>query len=250
MINNLRINELLGATIFQKFVFRAESVKYTLIDKFFPNFPEKYERQLKKNLDKKLQKASTEEERQKIINLFRNNVLVLRKELNSKKNRNYHIEIDNPKKCIQYLKMNRRIHVRGLVINGGVFLISTLGIVFGNEIVQGFSYVTSGCNCVSTFINFECVNLQNYNLKRLYNLREKLEIVAQKRKERNVKSYGKISEVISKEFERTNEIPDVEVIVQGITSKEQLDQMRKLILDSRRYVCGSSKNRVKTKKEG
>lgn len=253
MFNNLRINELLGAKIFQKCVFKVEKVKYAVIDKFFPNIVQKYDRKLSKQLEEKLKNVKTPEERQMAVNNYRNKVLILKRELNGKRNRNYHISVDNPSKFVNYLNYNKSIHVKGLIKNGGVFLITITGIAFGNEVIQTLAYAWFSYNCVSTFINFQCVNLQNYNLKRFNRSMEKLEMIAQRKKDRDIKRYSEISKVISDEFLATDKIPEKENIVQQITTKTQLEQMRKLLMDN---MYSNSENTInkrvkkKTMKEG
>lgn len=255
MTNNLRINEVLGAKVFQKCVFLVEDIKYKAIDKFFPNLVEKYDAKLRKNLDNKLKGVTTEAEREKAVNIYRSNVLALKREINSQRNRNYHINVDNPSSFVKYLENNKAIHVKGLVRNGVVFLITTAGIVFGEDVifVQPLAYVWFSYNCISAFINFQCVNLQNYNLKRFNKSREKLEMIAKKKRDRDIRRYGEISKVISEEFKTTDKIPDKEDIVQKITTKEQLAQMRKLLIDnmynSNNEIGVNKKVMQKTRKE-
>lgn len=248
MINNLKINEVLGAKIFQKCVFKVEDVKYSVIDKFFPNLAVKYEEKMSCQLEEALKDVNTEEQRQEVINNYRDKVLTLKRELNGRKNRNYHISVDNPSKFVKYLNYNKSIHLKALVRNGVVFLITTTGIVLGNEIIQPFAYAWFGYNCISTFINFQCVNLQNYNLKRFNNSMEKLEMIAKKKQDRDIKCYGEISKVISEQFQATDKIPDTDDIVQQITTKTQLEQMRKLLKDNM-YSNKESKSNKRVKKK-
>lgn len=229
MNKNYRINELMGAKIFRKGAFKLEEIKFKVVDKFFPNTLEKYEKNLRKSLEKSLCNAKNDEERQVMIRNYQNKILTARKEFNDKRNRNYHIRMDNPNEFVNHLKNNKKIHVKGLIRNGIAYVGIVPLIIFGSSVLVLAGYLALVYNIISTFINFQCINLQNYNLKRFEESRERLDEIRKKRQIRDLKKYGEISKVVSKEFDKTEAIPSIEDVVSNITTKEQLEQMRNLL---------------------
>lgn len=229
MNKNYRINEILGAKFFKKCVFRVEKIKFKIIDKFFPNSLKIYETKLKKSFYKKLNKIENEDERKVLIKNYHEKILVSRKEFNNKKNRNYHINIDDPNDFINYIKKNRKIHIKGLIKNGFCYLGIIPLFIIPNSTLSIIGYIILSYNTISTLINFECVNLQNYNLKRFEESREKLIKIKGKKQERDLKKYGEISKVVSKALNDSIEIPKPKDIIDNITTKEQLIELRKLL---------------------
>ena len=230
MNNNYKINEYLGAKVFKKLVFKLEKVKFKITSKVFPNLTSNYEKRLRKNLEKTLKKIDNEDERRRYIASYQENILLSRKENNSKQNRNYHINMENPTEFVKYLKRNKQIHVNGLIRNGIYYLIIIPLIVFGNPFFSIIGYTLFGWNTISTIINFECINLQNYNLKRFELSKEKIRRIKEKKQDLEIKKYGKISEIVSREFCKSDDIPKMEDIVGNITTKEELEQMKSLLL--------------------
>lgn len=248
MNNNIRINELLGAKIFQKFVFKIENVKYDIIEKWMPNIDRKHSERCEKLLNKRLLNSTTEEEKKQLIHYYINERLTFRRELNLRENRNYHINIDNPSKFVSYIKNNRRIHVKGIVKNAILIAGSTVVLIYGENLLQTMGLVVLTYNSLEAFINFQCINLQNYNLKRFENSKDKLLKLAERRQQRDISLYSEISKVISNEFDDRNDIPSLEQIQSKITTKEELQQMRQLVLNNRPNVIAyPQKNNIKTK---
>lgn len=230
MNKNYKINELLGAKLFKKCVFKVEHIKFKIIDKFFPNSELNYEKYLKKSLNKELNKEISIEKKNLIIRNYQKKILISRKEFNNKKNRNYHIKMDNPNDFIEYLKKNRKIHINGLIKNGIVYLGLIPLFIIQNPIFTIAGYVFLSYNTISTLINFQCVNLQNYNLKRFEDSKEKLMKMRKRKQEKDLEKYGKISKVISSSLNNSTDIPSVEEIVSNITTKEQLIELKKMLI--------------------
>ena len=228
MSYDTKINELLGARKFQKCVFALEKLKYKMIEKFFPNMQTKYEKSLYDELEKKLSKDITEEEKNVLIKKYQMNILLSRSENNNKQNRNYHVNKDNPMDFIKYLKQNKKIHVRSIIKNGIIYIILIPLVVFSN-ISKTITIPLLLINTISTLINFECINLQNYNIKRFEQNKVKLDSIRKKREEKDLERYKEISKIISDKLNENKEIPKVEEIVDRITTKEQLQEMRKLL---------------------
>ncbi len=229
MNKSTRINEILGAKIFQKYVFKLEKLKFIISDKLFPNVQDTYEVRLNKALDKALANETDEEKREKVLKKYHDKVLMSRKENNNKHNRNYHIDRDNPMEFVKYLENNKKIHKRGLISNGIIYLI-LIPLLITGVINPILGYSILAINTVHSFINFECVNLQNYNIKRFENNREKFEKMRKKREERDLEKYKDISPVIASKISSQREIPKPEEVVKEMTTKEQLEEMRNLLL--------------------
>lgn len=230
MNNDTRINEILGAKIFKPWVFKLEDIKFKIIERFFPTSEELYERRLRQALDLKLKRAKSKEEKESYIRDYQEKILISRKEFNMKKNRNYHIDMDNPNEFVRYLEINKKIHKNGLIKNFVVFLGSAAMIICGSQVIITIGVVTLVFNSISAFINFECVNLQNYNLKRFRKAQERFERLKEKRLEKDLKKYGEISKIVSGEMKRSIDIPTEEEIIDAIETKEQLEQLKELLL--------------------
>lgn len=251
---NMKICELLGAKQFQQVVFTLEKIKYQIIEKIFPDIMEWYDKYSEKNLKLKLAKCS-EEERIKVINEYRIAKLSFKKELIYHENQNYHLDLENPTFFVNYLKFNRKIHIDGLKSNiVFIGLLILLMIIFNGSLMWmvnlGLLY-----NIVSLLINFQCINLQNYNLCRLENvqIKELLQRREKKIKEEKIKKYGKGMAVIGKTFQETTDIPTVDEILINIKTNEERKQLllyfkKQLeILEKKTVINNKDKVRCKRK---
>lgn len=220
----IELCEKLGALQFQKIVFGLEKIKFKVIKKLFPNYINMLDKMYDKKRDKKLEKLNGEENRLKVINYYRTQKFLARKEFYEEKNRNYHIDKINPVEFINYLNWNKSVHVNGMKKNIIIILISSVLISLFPMIS-----IVSICELISLFINFECVNLQNYNINRFYQKEEKLKKIHEYQNSKIIKKYDQCIEIISDELGKTQEIPTVENITSRITTREQLEQMKELI---------------------
>lgn len=222
--DKLKIYRILGAEKFQKVVFKAEDIKFKIIDKFFPNIINWYDKYCDKIYSIKIKLTKDNKNKIELAEKCKMEKLAIRKEMVYKQNRNYHYNKKYPTEFIHYLQLNKKIHQKGLIRNAiillGLFLylltplpksLLLLGTIGGYEVL-------------SAFINFECINLQNYNLCRFNEerIKEKLKITEKKnidkRIEENISIVKPISEIVIKE----NEVPMVDDILQNITTKEQV----------------------------
>ena len=112
--NKIRICEKLGATKFQRVVFKAEEKKFKILKKICPNFIQHYDNWCNRKRDKLLKKYHSEENQRKIIEYYRSQKLLARKEWIREENRNYHMDQNNPMEFIEYLEWNKEIHQNGL----------------------------------------------------------------------------------------------------------------------------------------
>ena len=228
MNKNTRINELIGSKWFRKCALKLEEIKYKVLDKFFPNYEEVFEQNLTKKLDKELNKPHTDEERERILNNYHKRILESRKEQNSKRNRNYHINRDNPMEMMNYLKSNKMIHQKALVKNGAVYLI--LAALFLTGVPLYITIPITIINTLSSAINIECINLQNYNIKRLESKRDRLEEFRKRKEERDIERYKDVIPVVSQSINTSKTIPSKEEIVAQLTTREQIEQLRNFLL--------------------
>lgn len=227
--------EKLGADKFQNVVFKVEDLKFKSIKKLCPNFIKHYDKycDLKKKI--RLKKVTSEDDRKKISEHYRTLKLLIRKEFVREENRNYHMDPNKPTEFIQYLEWNKKIHKNGMIKN--TVLIPILTIASACGFVPAIPLL--GMELGSLFINFQCVNIQNYNIYRFKDkeaVLKKLEISKQKQ---NMKKYGEAAKVISNSMDKTEDIPSIDDIINGIKTKEQLEQLRNMALAAKRTNTAS-----------
>lgn len=221
----IELRKKLGARKFQKLVFKVEKIKFDIIRFLFPNIRLHYEKWLDDRRDKALNKAVSDTEKEKIINRFRNQKLKIRKEFNNEKNLNYHLDMNTTEETLRYLKWNKNIHVQGMKIDG-LFLLGSLVLLPFFPLTAIFA-ICGGL--IGLFINFQCVNLQQYNICRIektFSLMKKRE---EKKLKQNVKNYSKAAQVISRSMKQTKEIPAMEDVIDSLQTSEEAKELRKLI---------------------
>lgn len=223
----MELSKKLGALQFQKLVFLLERVKYWVVDKFFPNTIDDYSKRLDKRMSKELKKCKNDEERIEIVNKYRFAKLKYKKEINNKENRNYHVDMNNPLEFIKYLEKNKKIHVNGLKSNVIVSVIAIIVSILLNNPFPVFLNCLLVYEAISAIINFECINLQNYNLCRFHDERMQRVLKKQEEKKRNnfEKNMGEGKKVIGKAFSNTDDIPTVDEVIREITTKEEVQEL-------------------------
>lgn len=222
----IKIYTLLGAEIFQKVVFKVEKIKYIVLDKLFPNSYEHIERLSDKTYHNQQKKKHYEDPLTKREYILQK--LKYRKELVTSQNRNYHYNPESPTECIGYLRKNKSIHVNGIKCN----LVFLLIIFLASNLLTSIPsiYIIGGylLELFSLFINFECINLQNYNLERLENERT-LNLLKKKEEikiKSDLKNYRECSKVVSSRIMQSTTVPTVSEITEYIKTKEQADELR------------------------
>jgi len=220
----IKLYEKLGAVKFQKVVFKVEELKFKLIKKLCPNFITYFDKycDFKKRIA--LKHAKTKEDKKRIINNSKLSKMAMRKELNYEQNRNYHMEASKPTEIINYLYWNKRVHQKGLIKDAILIPILTAGTITG---VPG-ALPLLVMELISAGINFECINIQNYNICRYKKVEKVLQRREQRSFERSVEKYGQAAEVIHNTIEKSESLPTFDEILDNITSVEQLKQMREL----------------------
>lgn len=217
--------EQLGADKFQKVVFKVEGLKYKIIKKCFPNFIKNYDKSCDKKRDKALKKAKTEEERKTIINYYRNQKMMVRKEMNREQNRNYHMNPNKPTEMIQYLNWNKKVHKRGMIKNA--VLIPAYGVASAFGFWPAIPLLAMELG--SLFINFQCVNIQNCNIYRYKEKEETMKKLEERRMKRNIAEYKEAASVVSKVMEETDDIPSLSEIIERVKTPEEARQLKALI---------------------
>lgn len=217
---------LLGAEKFQEMVFVVEKMKYQIIEKFFPNIKETHEKISNKRFQKRLKNEPIENQ-QYLLAEYQSQKLAFRKELVYKQNRNYHYNVNYPTQFIKYLEWNKKLHVKGIK-KDIVMLIVTIGFTFllGNPL-PFISMIFVLINAFHLFIDFECVNLQNYNLERFqkketYALLEKIEA---KKQNENLEKLGESIKPVAKVIANQIDLPTIEQVVNEISTIEQTRQL-------------------------
>ena len=220
--------ERLGSKKFMKLVEKVEKVKFKVLKKVFPGYLKRYDKRMDKALEKELKKVKTEEERKDLIRSFQRQKMLIRKEHNFEQNRNYHMDSNNPSAFVEYLKWNKDVHVQGLIMNG----ISSVAIAITGIFVPAVLPLLA-FEAVDAFVNFQCINNQNKGIYRYERDKERIETVAERRREKNIKKYGEIAKVIDETLtkQETAKLPETKEVTKGIQTKEQLFQAMDLAIE-------------------
>lgn len=235
--------ERLGAKYFQKIVFLVEKLKYKVI-KLFPDYMEKCDKLCDRAKEKALKKAKTPEEAQEIKEHYIQQKMLLRKELHTEQNRNYHMDPNKPTEIIKYLNSNKDVHMHGMIRNLIAIpaLLVAVGLGFAPYATIPVLVMTLG----SLFINFQCVNLQNYNIYQYEPRKERMQRGEERHDKRNIERYSEAGAVVSRCMEKTDDIPTLTEIIDSIETKEELEQFKKLVQQTLKNNQASAKNKQKT----
>ena len=128
-----------------------------------------------------------------------------------------------------YLNINKMIHQTGILSN--IFWISITSIslsLFDGILIPICNFILS-YQVISIFINFECINLQNYNILRLEKRMEKLEQIRKKKQEKRVKKYSEVSKSLGPLLSKSKTLPNKIEIINNLNTSLQLEEMRALI---------------------
>lgn len=216
--------ERLGALKFQKVVFKVEEIKFKIIKKLFPNFIKYFDKYCNYKQRRALKRTKTDKERQTIKDNIKFSKMAMRKELNLERNRNYHIDKNKPTEIMKYLEWNKKVHKRGLIKDGILIPILIGGVIIH---VPG-AIALLIFELLSAIVNFECVNIQNYNICRIKRIEPRLKKIEEKKMEEQVEKYGDAAEVIHRSIQQSEELPSFDEILDNIDNVEQLRQMREM----------------------
>ena len=221
----MEICKKLGAVQFKKIVFIVEKIKFKALKKLVPNYLKYFDKHVDKLTKKRLKEAKTEEEKQIIIYKSKIDKMQERREFYQEENRNYHIRKENPTQIIKYLELNKKIHKNGLVGNAIFGLLTIPGLIFGSKLALIFLVF----EIIEAIINFECINLQNYNIYRLTKVKDKIEKKEKAKIESDSVLYKEISEDIHKVVMEKDEIPTIDDILACADTPEKLEQLKQLL---------------------
>lgn len=219
-----KLHSKLGAEKFQKVVFQVEKAKYKVLKKCGKGFLKLYDKMADRKRDKLLKKKHCKQE---VIDVFRKQKMLLRKEMIYGQNRNYHIEVDATTDFMKYLDWNKQVHKDGLKSNGVIIAGAILGTIVGVPpiiTVPLLAFETVGAG-----INAQCINLQEYNITRLKAKEDKLNKIRAKKMERDVAKYQQAAVPVTKALAKTKDLVSPENIVENIDNIEQLQQLKRLI---------------------
>jgi len=238
--------EKLGAKIFQQVVFSVEKIKFKIIKRLFPNYLKRYDNFCDDCRDEELKNAKTEEERKEIIDKYKFNKMIMRKEFHREQNVNYHMNMEKPTEIIKYLKWNKDIHQQGLQKNAVVVPILALIVILGGNVVLPLLIM----EILDTIINLECINIQNYNLYRIEIMKEQLEKRETRNMERHIEKYQKADDLVARAVEKNIDVPNIDYIISNAKDLEELKQLRELILQRSTVTAQEKKSAKKpTNKE-
>ena len=221
----IKLYEKLGAVKFQKLVFKVERLKFKVVKKLFPNSIKYFDRIVDFRTKRAIKRAKTEEEKNKIKRNSKIAKMGIRKEMNTEQNRNYHIDPNKPTEILQLLEWNKDIHKKGLIKDAIVIPVLIGGVILNIPIAIPLLVL----EIFSAGINFECINIQNYNICRFKKIEPALRKREERRLQKQVEEYGEATEVIGKTIEKSESLPSYEEIIDNIDSKEQLEQMKELL---------------------
>lgn len=221
----MEICKKLGAVQFKKIVFIVEKIKFKVLKKLVPDYLKYFDKHVDKLTKKRLKEAKTEEEKQIIIYKSKIDKMQERREFYQEENRNYHIRKENPTQIIKYLELNKKIHKNGLVGNAIFGLLTIPGLIFGSKLALMFLVF----EIIEAIINFECINLQNYNIYRLTKVKDKIEKKEKAKIERDSVLYKEISEDIHKVVMEKDEIPTIDDVLACADTPEKLEQLKQLL---------------------
>lgn len=243
----IKLCEDLGALKFQRIVLLIEKFKFKFIKKVFPNFLNLYDKMCDKKRDRILKRVHSNVTKKRIIDHYNMQKIILRKEFYHEKSRNYHIDENQPIEFLKYLNWNKQIHKTGLKRD----LIFLPVYVFFSIINPIFiTLVIYDLFCV--FINFECINIQNYNIYRIEEKEEKIRKIQDIKSNTNIKKYGKGTKVIVKSLKENNNIPTSDEVTSNVQTIEELNQIKRMIqseLDfrkSKKLIYGADNNSLKS----
>lgn len=242
---------------FQSRVFELEMIKFKVQEKIFPNYDRFIEKKTKTRMNQELKKAETEEKKVQLGNCAKFSILEIRKEKHRKENMNYHLDIDNPEKTLLWLNENKNIHIRGLKKNF-IKIPILIALLAGNNLsifgdFSAFVNVISILGLIvqsfSTFINTNCILLQNYNIQRVNRYIEGPYQKRKKRVQKRAQEYHEVTSIVSKKVREGDDIPSIDEVLVGIQTSAQAKQLLELIKKEMSYRDSSVSQRsgVKTK---
>ena len=218
----------LGAERFRKIVLKIEKTKFKLEKRLFPNILTRYEKRLDKMKNKELKKATTEEQKQEILTKYKSIKMFVRKQYHNNENANYHMSSLRPTQMYEFAKWNKDIHIRSMK-KDIIVAASSIGLSFINP----FFLIVLPYELLSMFIDFQCINLQNYTMSRMEEKEEIIKKMEERKLRSEIKNHGEAAKVISKTIEESVDVPEPDQIIDNIENIEQLKQIKEMLLNAK-----------------
>lgn len=228
--SKIKLCEKFGARKFQKIVFNVEKTKFKIINKLFPNINVWYTNYTNHKCNKYI-KRHPNKDSLKIKQIFLMKKIYFKEELNSQKNTNYHFKANNPLDFYYWLNWNKNVHIKGIVTDGlFLALLSVYSILFSHTIVIELAELIT---LLSALINFQCINLQNYNIYRFKKNEKRLQENANIRNNQDIKKYSNISNKVVSIIKEKGDIPNPNELIANINDKEELKELKNMLISMR-----------------
>lgn len=232
--------EKLGAKQFKKVVQKVEKIKFKIQKRFFPNLTKRVNSLWDRREKKMLKRCSSEEERKQIKQEVNTMKMLNKREDNYEMNRNYHLFRNRFGELLNYLNYNKNIHKKGIIMDSAC-LPGLVALSVVNPIFIPFAAL----DAISLFINFQCVNLQNYHI---YKIEKNKETFAKKERQAITNTQYNYSEgvkLINKVIEADDKVLSADERLKQIeTQKESLIKAKEMILkeqERRNSIIGKQK---------
>ena len=174
--------------------------------------------------------ANSEEEINRIQENYITAKVSMRKELNLEQNINYHMNNEQPTEIIKYLNWNKNIHKRNLAFNAMAIAALSLGTATA---IPGALPVLM-LELISAGINFECINIQNFNICRYKIQEDILRKKEEKKTKENIEKYGDIAHKAKEKRNKKGDMLTSDEMIDCIDNIEQLEQFKKMIDQKRK----------------
>lgn len=180
-------------------------------------------------MDNSLKGLEPEEQIRKLEEMNKFSKMYMRKEFYREKNRNYHMDSKKPTEIYKYLEWNKKVHVKGITMDAVIIPILVGATILGVPYALPLLLVES----LSAGINFECINIQNYNMCRFKIAEKALKKQEERITAETIKNHGEASKVIYKSVSQNENLPSFSQIIENVNNIDQLRQMRELIKKSK-----------------
>lgn len=226
----MKLHKNLGALQFQKVVFGVEKLKFKILKTVFPNFLKYFDKYCDYQKKKAIDNANSEEEVNRIQEYYITAKMSMRRELNLEQNINYHMNNDKPTEIIKYLNWNKNIHKRNLAFNAMAIAVLSLGTAAA---IPGALPVLI-LELIAAGINFECINIQDFNICRYKIQEDVLRKKEEKKTKENIEKYGDIAHKAKEKRNKKGDILTSDEMIDCIDNIEQLEQFKKMIDQKRK----------------
>ena len=226
----MKLHKNLGAMKFQKVVFGVEKLKFKVLKTLWPNFIDSFDKYCDYKKKKAIDNANSEEEINIIQEKYATAKMSMRKELNLEQNINYHMNNEQPTEIIKYLNWNKNVHKNNLAFNAISIAALSVGTAAG---IPGALPVLI-LELMAAGINFECINIQDFNICRYKIQEDILKRREEKKTKENIEKYGDIAHKAKEKRNKKGDMLTPDEIIECMDNVNQLEQLKKLIDQKRK----------------